>query len=49
MQRSKVNIDRFAKAGAEMLPGTPEQLAARIKTELPMFAAIMKKAGIQPE
>ena len=49
MQKSKANIDRFAEAGAEMLPGTPEQLTARIKQELPLFAGIMKKAGIQPE
>ncbi len=49
MQKSKVNIDRFAKAGAEMLPGTPEQLTARIKQELPLFAKVMKQAGIQPE
>ncbi len=49
MQKSRTVIDTFAKAGAEMLPGTPEQLAARIRQELPLFAKIMKQAGIQPE
>ena len=49
MQKSQATIDRFAKVGAEMLPGTPEQLSARIRQELPLFARIMKQAGIQPE
>jgi tripartite-type tricarboxylate transporter receptor subunit TctC len=49
MQKSKAVVDRFAKAGAEMLPGTPEQLTARIRQELPLFTRIMKQAGIQPE
>jgi tripartite-type tricarboxylate transporter receptor subunit TctC len=49
MQKSKAAIDTFAKAGAEMLPGTPEQLGTRIRQELPLFAKIMKQAGIQPE
>jgi len=49
MQKSKAVVDRFAKVGAEMLPGTPEQLTARIRQELPVFSQIMKQAGIQPE
>jgi tripartite-type tricarboxylate transporter receptor subunit TctC len=49
MQKSRTNIDRFAKAGAEMLPGTPEQLTARIREEVPLFTKVMKQAGIQPE
>ena len=49
MQKSRGAIDTFAKAGAEMLPGTPEHLASRIRQELPLFAKIMKQAGIQPE
>ena len=49
MQKSRSVIETFAKAGAEMLPGTPEQLATRTRQELPLFEKIMKKAGIQPE
>lgn len=49
MQKSRVVIDTFAKAGAEMLPGTPADLAARVRRELPLFAKIMKEAGINPE
>ena len=49
MQKSKTVIDTFAKVGAEMLAGTPAELAARIRQELPLFAKIMKEAGIKPE
>ena len=49
LQKTQATIDRFAKAGAEMLPGSPEQLTARIRAELPLFARVMKQAGIQPE
>lgn len=49
LQRNKATIETFAKAGAEMLPGTPEQLATRVRQELPLFAKIMKQAGITPE
>ncbi len=49
MQKSRAVIDTFATAGAEMLPGTPSELAARIRKELPLFAKIMKDAGINPE
>jgi tripartite-type tricarboxylate transporter receptor subunit TctC len=49
MQKSKPVIDRFAKVGAEMLPGTPEELTSRIRQELPVFSRIMRQAGIQPE
>ena len=49
LQKTQATIDRFAKAGAEMLPGSTEQLTARIRAELPLFARVMKQAGIQPE
>ena len=49
MQKSRAVIDTFAKAGAEMLPGTPADLAARVRREQPLFAKIMKEAGINPE
>ena len=44
MQKSRAAIDTFAKAGAEMLPGSPDQLAARIRRELPRFAKIRRFA-----
>jgi tripartite-type tricarboxylate transporter receptor subunit TctC len=46
MQRLPAVVERFAGAGAEMMPGTPEDLAARIKAELPVFRKIMKAAGV---
>ncbi|MFM9971756.1 MAG: Bug family tripartite tricarboxylate transporter substrate binding protein [Burkholderiales bacterium] len=49
MQKSPTVVDTFAKAGAEMLPGTPAELAARIRREQPLFAKVMKDAGIVPE
>jgi tripartite-type tricarboxylate transporter receptor subunit TctC len=49
MQKNKAVVDRFAEAGAEMMPGSPEQLAARVRSEIPVFTKVMKAAGIQPE
>jgi len=40
---------RLAAQGLEVAPGTPEQLAAQIKSELARFATIAKAAGIKAE
>jgi tripartite-type tricarboxylate transporter receptor subunit TctC len=34
------------KAGFEIVAGTPEQLAARIKTEIPAVRELVAKSGI---
>jgi tripartite-type tricarboxylate transporter receptor subunit TctC len=46
MQRLPAVVERFAEAGAEMMPGTPEDLTARIRAEIPVYSKIMKDAGI---
>jgi tripartite-type tricarboxylate transporter receptor subunit TctC len=37
------------KAGFEVVAGTPEQLAARVATEIPAVRELVAKAGIKPE
>ena len=49
MLRLPATRERFAVYGSEMSPSTPEDLSARIRSELPRFTKIMRDAGIQPE
>jgi tripartite-type tricarboxylate transporter receptor subunit TctC len=39
----------LAKQGLEVAPGTPEQFAAHIKSEIAKFTKIGKAAGIKAE
>jgi tripartite-type tricarboxylate transporter receptor subunit TctC len=41
--------EQARKAGFEVVAGTPEQLAARIKSEIPSVRELVEKAGIKPE
>ena len=41
--------EQARKAGFEVVAGTPEQLAARIRTEIPSVRELVEKAGIKPE
>jgi tripartite-type tricarboxylate transporter receptor subunit TctC len=41
--------EQARKAGFEVVAGTPEQLAARIKAEIPSVRDLVEKAGIKPE
>ena len=41
--------ERFAPIGLELAPGTPEQLAARVKTESAKWTRAMAEAGIEAE
>ena len=41
--------DKFLAVGVEISPSTPEELAARIKAEIPRWTKVMQDAGIQPE
>jgi tripartite-type tricarboxylate transporter receptor subunit TctC len=34
--------------GGEPNPSTPEQLAARLKSDIALWASIVKKAGLEP-
>jgi tripartite-type tricarboxylate transporter receptor subunit TctC len=41
--------EQARKAGFEVVAGTPEQLATRIKAEIPAVRELVEKAGIKPE
>jgi tripartite-type tricarboxylate transporter receptor subunit TctC len=41
--------ERFAKRGAEVVVGGPEGLAKIVRDELPLYAKIIKSAGILPQ
>lgn len=40
---------RFAQRGMDPLPGTAEQFAALIRSEIPKWAKVVRAAGIKPE
>ncbi|MGE5524956.1 MAG: Bug family tripartite tricarboxylate transporter substrate binding protein [Rhodospirillaceae bacterium] len=48
LQRSDVR-DRFAAQGAEVIAGTPEQLADLIRRETALYAHVIKQAGVTAE
>jgi len=33
----------------DLLPGTPDQLVARVRSEIPLWTKLMLAAGVQPE
>jgi tripartite-type tricarboxylate transporter receptor subunit TctC len=37
------------KFSLEMTPSTPEEMAERIRREIPVFMKVMRDAGIEPE
>jgi tripartite-type tricarboxylate transporter receptor subunit TctC len=41
--------DKFAAAGIDIIPSTPEELGERIRADLPYYTRLMREAGIQPE
>ena len=47
--RTPATHARFAAAGFEFLPGTPEEMTERIRTEIPIAAKIMRSVGMEPE
>ncbi len=49
MLRLPATRERFAAFGSEMMPSTPEELGARIRSDLQQWTKIMRDAGIQPE
>ncbi len=42
-------VKRFAQRGMDPLPGTSEQFAAMIRSEIGKWAKVLKAAGIQPQ
>jgi tripartite-type tricarboxylate transporter receptor subunit TctC len=41
--------ERFASGGVEVIPSTPAELAARMKSELAVFRKVIAKTGMQQE
>ena len=41
--------DRYKLEGVEVAGSTPEEMAARIKADLPIWTEVQRKAGIKPE
>ncbi len=41
--------EKFLSAGVELSPSTPEELGARLRSELPVYAKTLREAGINPE
>ena len=41
--------EKFAPNGFDLLPSTPEHMAERIRVEYPIWAKVMRAAGIEPE
>jgi tripartite-type tricarboxylate transporter receptor subunit TctC len=41
--------DLVVARGSEIIAGTPEELAARLKRDIPRYRKIMADAGIQPQ
>jgi tripartite-type tricarboxylate transporter receptor subunit TctC len=41
--------ERFAAGGVEVIPSTPAELSARIKSELAIFRTVVAKSGMQQE
>jgi tripartite-type tricarboxylate transporter receptor subunit TctC len=41
--------EKFAPAGIDIAPSTPEELGERIRADFPYYGKLMRDAGIQPE
>ncbi len=47
--RNKETIEKSAAENIDFLPGTPEQLVARARSEIHLWTKVMRAAGVQPE
>jgi tripartite-type tricarboxylate transporter receptor subunit TctC len=47
--RTQALKEKFAAAGIDITPSSPEELGERIRADLPYWTKIMRDAGIQPE
>jgi tripartite-type tricarboxylate transporter receptor subunit TctC len=47
--RAPATREKFAAAGVEITPSTPEELGERIRSDLPYWMQVMRDAGIRPE
>jgi len=47
--RTRALKEKFAPAGIDIAPSTPEELGERIRADFPYYGKLMRDAGIQPE
>ncbi len=47
--RSPATQTKFAAAGFEFIPSTPEEMIERVRSEIPMAAKLMRSVGMEPE
>ncbi|MFM9970276.1 MAG: Bug family tripartite tricarboxylate transporter substrate binding protein [Burkholderiales bacterium] len=47
--RNRETIEKSAADNIDLLPGSPEQLVARVRSEIPLWTKVMRAAGVQPE
>jgi tripartite-type tricarboxylate transporter receptor subunit TctC len=47
--RNKETIEKSAVENIDLLPGTPEQHVARVRSEIPLWTKVMRASGVQPE
>jgi tripartite-type tricarboxylate transporter receptor subunit TctC len=41
--------ERLAAASLDPLPGTPQEMAERVREEIPVWTKVMRAAGMEPE
>ena len=46
---SPATAQKMLAAGIDLTPSTPEEMAERIRIDLPLWAKIVRDAGIEPE
>ena len=49
MLSAPATAQKMLAAGIDLTPSTPEEMAERIRTDLPLWAKIVRDAGIEPE
>jgi tripartite-type tricarboxylate transporter receptor subunit TctC len=42
-------IEKFASSQLDFIPGTPEQMAERVRNEIPLWTKVVRQARIDPE
>lgn len=47
--RAPVNREKYIAQDVILLPGSPEALTERVKTEIPVFARVVREAGIEQD
>jgi len=47
--RSPAAREKFAASNIELIPSTPEEMHERVRREIPVFAKLMRDAGLKPE